>query len=405
MLAIIILCGMVGILVYFQVFSQGLFSALIMAILSICSAAVAINYQEPLATILLENGIWVPPYAVTLLGIFALTLLAFRELTDRYIRGNMNFSLLIDRLGSAVFALIAALVITGMIARGFQSLPIDSTVLGFNRCEGLALTITEMQDKPDKREAEVFLYAVGDGFEFKDKEGTRQEARWNSLFPNSDSFVEKMFGHFSKYCFSGDVVYTQVHPDLLQELYLNRVTPLNYEGMRHDAANDSLVLKKEDVRIIDDATELSRSKAFGNKLKDGEVFISVSVTIKPGANESGNRGAGDADRSVRFAWGHFRLVGFNSTARDSRGYSRYPEGAYLGNDLTAVSLNEGQYHEPGKSVSTELLFRWPRDIKKCPPLFLEFKHSARVAMPSVKALLNEGPENSATGRAQPAPLS
>ena len=57
MIAILILCVVVGGLVYYQVFTQGLFSTLIMAVLSLVSAVIALNYYEPLATLLNDLGL------------------------------------------------------------------------------------------------------------------------------------------------------------------------------------------------------------------------------------------------------------------------------------------------------------------------------------------------------------
>ncbi len=405
MLAMIILCGMVGILVYFQVFSQGLFSAMIMAVLSALAAIVALNYQECLANIIMDNGLWAPPYATSLLGSFSIILLILREAFDRVIRGNMNFSLLVDRIGSAIFAFLAAMVIVGMIAIGFQSLPVDSTILGFNRCKGLKITVTEMgQDRPDKKEAEAFLYAVGDEFKFRKLDNPPEDAQWNSLFPSCDSFVEKMFNHVSKYSFSNDTVYAHVHPNITQELYLNRLTPLNYEGMRHEAKNDSIKLNMEGVYLIEsddkNISKIQLNEDFDKPLEDDEVFIAVTVTI--------NSDAADIDKKIRFALSNFRLVGFDPGDRDSKGCSRYPEiGKFIpvpkdkkslkkmlfAKGAVIRSLNQGYCSDGGKSVLGTVLFRWPSDIKKITPLFLEFKHSARVDMPSAKRLLNEESED------------
>ena len=65
-----------SLLTVFQVFKQGFFSALIMAVLSLVSAVVAFNYYEPLGALLNDQGMGnYGPYGAALMVIFVLTLL------------------------------------------------------------------------------------------------------------------------------------------------------------------------------------------------------------------------------------------------------------------------------------------------------------------------------------------
>jgi len=138
MWASVILCILVVVLTFYQIFTQGLFSSFIMAGLCMISALLALNFYEPLAGTLGRFGIGsFGPQTICLMGLFFLSLLAMRELTDRLIRGNMNFSLFIDRIGAAVFGLISSMIVAGMIALGFQHLSISAEILGFNRCPDL----------------------------------------------------------------------------------------------------------------------------------------------------------------------------------------------------------------------------------------------------------------------------
>ena len=113
----------------------------------------------------------------------------------------MNFPLMIDRLGSAFFALVSSLTITGMIALGFQSMPVSTAFLGFDRYEELS--------KADSGK---------------------------TLFPSGDSLVLAMVKGVSNNCFAGEKSFAQHHPDMLRELYLNRLVPEGYEGSRQEAS-------------------------------------------------------------------------------------------------------------------------------------------------------------------------
>lgn len=92
MLGLVIFCVIAIFLLYIQVFTQGLFGTFLMAVLSLTAAAVAFNYYELLAAIINDQGLgWLGSYGASLLGIFVITLLILRLLSDRLIRGNMIF--------------------------------------------------------------------------------------------------------------------------------------------------------------------------------------------------------------------------------------------------------------------------------------------------------------------------
>ena len=134
MLAILIIFAIVGGIAFFLVFTQGLFSSLIMCVLCLISALIAFNYYELLGSKL--NGIGLASYggeAISLMGLFLLSLLVMRLAFDRLIKGNMKFPLLVDRIASAFFGLTAGMVIAGIIAIGFQLLPTPAKLLGFDR--------------------------------------------------------------------------------------------------------------------------------------------------------------------------------------------------------------------------------------------------------------------------------
>ena len=91
MIAIVVFLILTGTLIYVQVSKQGLFSNLIMAVLSVVSAMISFNYYELLATKLVTAGLAVGAQGVALLLIFFVSLLLLREIFDHVIRGNMNF--------------------------------------------------------------------------------------------------------------------------------------------------------------------------------------------------------------------------------------------------------------------------------------------------------------------------
>ena len=352
MLAMLILCVMVGVLTFYQVFKQGLFSALIMAVLSVISSLAAFNYYELLARWVQKIGLEsIGGQAISLVGLFVVCLLILRELSDRLIKGNMNFSLLIDRAGSAVFGLITALVIAGMVALGFQMLPIEAKILGYDRFTNLG----NLQDH-------------------------------GNLFPHADGLVVGLVSQVSKYGFSGRNNFRRYHPDFLEELYMNRL--VLDPASRRDATQDAITLDAAwliNGGIMDYLSSEPLSPGVG------EQFVAVRLRIKAGAEK--DKGARDVDGNIRFVLGNVRLAGFNNQEPGAQGYSIYPLGILKPGwrMVDRIGLNDGRVFTTATPV-VDLLFACPGDMKRLAPQYIEFKRSARYAMPSAKQLTEAKPD-------------
>ncbi len=350
MLAIVIFCIITGILIYYQVFTQGLFSSLIMAVWSLVAAVVALNYHELLAAMINDQ---LPlgnfgPRGISLMLIFLVTLFALRGMSDRFVRGNMNFPLMVDRMGSAAFALVSSLTITGMLALTLQSLPVSATFLGFDRCEKLT------NPEEDK-----------------------------SLFPCGDSLVLTFMNRVSSYCFAGSEIFANHHPDMLREMYMGRLVPEDHQGSRKEAASNAMSIERAWV-VTNDFRELDR--------KPSDTLLGVKLKFASGSDKTGDYGAQDVDNAIRFAMGHIRMVGYSDSNQDrnATGCSVYPVGLLAENSTsyTPISLEKGKYFTGGQAQIT-LLFKWPDSIKKVPPRYIEFKRSARAEMPTAKQILED----------------
>ncbi len=118
---------------------QGLYSALIMAILTIACAAASITYFEPAAAALQEwmaSMEWTlhPFYAspVMLIVLFVVPLMALRLLFDRFlVPSNVVFGVWADRIGGGALGLVSAQLLVGMFALAVQMLPAGQRVLGY----------------------------------------------------------------------------------------------------------------------------------------------------------------------------------------------------------------------------------------------------------------------------------
>ncbi len=360
MIAMLILFVILAGLIYFQVFTQGIFSCFIMMVWTIVAALVALNYQDYLAMLMIDNGFAFFPKAVALMVPFILVLFILREITDRFISGNMKFPEMIDRAGSTLFSLVSSLIIVGMISICLQSLPLPESILGFQRIKDMSQI---------------------------DKQST--------LWPAGDSFVIKTMEMASANCFSGEMSFVQHHPDYLRELHMNRVVPDGYEGSYQYAPSGSISVKEIKVRntsvslvtVIPATYQSPEQLKSAGKLEkgDGELLsVTVDINTRPLSKE--NVSCKDVDGNVRFALSQFRLYGsapgkgtvecFPATVIDNRG-----------NSGEALTLADGKaYSSPGE---VELIFQWPTTVKSVRPQFLEFKNTCRAEVPAIKSEAEE----------------
>ncbi|MBI9015886.1 MAG: CvpA family protein [Phycisphaerae bacterium] len=369
------------ILTFFQVFSQGVFSCIIMAVLAVVSSITAFNYYEPLAALMSDYGVSVVgPQAVSFLGLFALTLFGLRQFSDRFIRGNMNFPKFIDRVGCTFFASITSMVMVGVIAIGFQLMPVDAKIMGFDRCENL--------------------------------EDAEED---NHLWIRADEFVLWIIEHSSQYCFANNNNFSQLYPNgFLREQYFNRITPKGYEGMRHEAAHNALLQTKDSFfyRTVDPAEISILIDKKKVEPTEKETYILLTIEIDSGTEGSkkdkGSTGARDNDGKIRMAYAHMKLVGYDPKNPKGESFAVYPiaykhaigpgglpenkpmkrkEMANLKMSLPmqGVKPDDGDFSDSG-SLTKTLLFKWPAKLSKDNIMFLEFKRSSKADI-SIKKLL------------------
>lgn len=127
-LIIVIFLLVVGV-AFFQV-TQGMYSAAIMAVLSVTSAMLAFNYYEPIAATLYDRQ---PAHAdgAVLIGLFIISLLVLRLIFDRLFRSNAVTGVWTDRIAGGVLGLVSGLVVVGVLSVGVQMLPFGPTILGY----------------------------------------------------------------------------------------------------------------------------------------------------------------------------------------------------------------------------------------------------------------------------------
>ncbi len=346
MVAIIIACLLVAVLTYYQMHTQGFFSSIIMAGDCLIALMLAFNYYEMLSAKLIDLGLGLyGPQTIALMGIFIISLIILRLITDKLVSGNMNFPPLVDRIGALMFGFVSSMIVVGVIFLGLQHLALPAKLLGFDRCPELE---NSLNDK--------------------------------TLIPAADNFVVSMVNITSAYGFSGQNNFAQNHPEFLRELYLNRLVPKNHEGSRRESSKDSIVSLKPWI-----VKKPVRNLNTGEMIKPKGEFLAVRLELKA-SNSKENPGAGDVDGNVRVALGSFRAVGFS---QDNEVVSQYPVGFLKpgGTVVDQVSLESGKILT-GKNNKIELLFDWDKKLKQIPPKYIEFKRSAKKDFPDVSSYSN-----------------
>ena len=110
---------------------QGLFSSLIMTILSILCALLAFSCYESLAASFLYENQPASADAIMLIATFVLPLLVLRVAVDKLIPGNVVFGPWTDRIGGGVLGLVTGLVMIGTLVLAMQMLPLGDSVFGY----------------------------------------------------------------------------------------------------------------------------------------------------------------------------------------------------------------------------------------------------------------------------------
>jgi len=262
---------------------QGVFSSLIMAILSLLCAMIAFNFYEPFAEALLYSRQPATADAIALVALFVLPLLAVRILADRFIPGNVVFGMWADRILGGLLGIFSGMVLVGVLAVAAQMLPFGKSVLGY--------------------------------VPFEDNLTERKQRLWPFL---PDEFVLGAVKMCSAGALSSEREYGRAHDDLLKELFCAR----NKLGRhaRVDARPDSLKVVRAfevpDADVKAWATDGDKG-ALSQKTNAQRIYV-VRVQVDEYVREE--KGSKAVNWWVLPAT-HFRLVTANGT-------SHYPV-AYL----------------------------------------------------------------------------
>ncbi|MCO6436476.1 MAG: CvpA family protein [Phycisphaerae bacterium] len=356
--------------------NQGMFSALLMAVFAICSAALSLGTYEWVAQH------WVAPYllpdyayAISAALLFGVPLSILHTVAAQLIRRSPLLLGMIDRIGGGICGLVTGLIVTGMLAFCLQNLPFDGSIIGFERIP-----------LPSKEKAEG-------GPEPKPPAVTAQSEIW--LTP--DRFAVGVGALMSAGVFSGDRLLAVDEPDLVTAS--GWVNAAHREVSRYAPPGSISIVRNEPVSFVYDYTPPQRvgrteepAKFEAKPPEPGHEFHAIRVRL---SNE-----ARDQRRSHVFTLRQFRLVG-TDTSTDTPvqyfpiGIQQEDASQTMNRHIRTRQTRWGMWTvvndpmEPRNDVpnEVEVLFEVPAGFR---PTFLEYKRGARAPVSFSKA--SSGPK-------------
>ena len=409
---IVLLIGVIG---YFY-YVQGFLTSLLTAACAVIGAVVAVSYHENLADLAFKTRLTDEGSALSLVLLFALTFVVLRLTFDNAIPGNIRLPVLMDRIGGAVFGLIAAIFATGVFAIAAQTLPFGPSIMGLSRFKTVASRDVHVPTMGQAMDSEISDQLSSDTLVDTDRQ---------SLLVPVDEWVLGFVSFLSDGgSLAGDRTLASVHPNYLDEQFGQRIGIQS--GAEHIAVN-SPGHEQVSVPLAYVPSALAEADAEIAQLRDG-----VLKTLKPTLTTDGSNvivvirvmftaAAADEDKYVRFGTGSVRLV--------ANGVNYYPLGTIddsgvlrmdKPDDPLFVGVSDGDH-------AADLVFYVPKaDVLQggaitksssgkqvsetfgsfVPGVFLEVKRMARIDLSGVQIVPPQAPDktiNVARKKGIPAP--
>ena len=365
-------------------YTQGFFSATLSAIIAIVSAVLAFSYHESVVEALLGGRFSNAAHAMVLAVMFGGIYMVLRIAFDKMIPGNVQFPVIVDKIGGAAMGLVAGIFAGGIIAIVAQYLPLMPSVGGYSRY-ATADTRTVVVP-PEATGRRAFDSEVWDSLKSETPGKLEEQDKQTMILPMDDIVVNTV-SHLSDGGSLGwDRPLASVHPDFLGELFAQR---LGIQTGASRVATRAALGPVETYRV----ESLPRRD---HEYKDVRQRPLETTPLKPKANEvlvvarvMFTRAAPDKDGNVRFSPGSIRLVAPTGPGADAAMVNYYPVGTVDdAKVLHASAMDDFLFVEArGADRGADLAFLVDKAafeptqgqaLKFLPGTFLEVKRMARV---------------------------
>jgi len=248
LLVVLIILGCVA----YQYLKSTLVKSFAMVITTICASVVAFGYFELLANVLIGRGslvLWAQSLSFMLL--FVLTFAVLQTIATQLTRRPVDLGLLTERIGRIVCGIFLGLTISGLLLTALAMAPL-STSYPYQRFDAA---------RPDAERPKKVLF-------------------------NADGFATGWFGIVSSGSFSGKRSFATLHPDFVDQVFLNRHEIA--DGISIITASDAIEIPKK--KAAWPAPEgLKDSDGKPVSLKSGHSLTIVRVGIKKKAIKDAGR--------------------------------------------------------------------------------------------------------------------
>jgi hypothetical protein len=353
---LIILCC-----VAYQYFKGTFVKSFIVIIISICASVVAFGFFELLAGLLVNREIlpqWASLFSFIILFVLAFAVL--QAIAVQLARKPVDLGFLPERIGRVVCGILSGLIISGVLLTAVAMAPI-SAKYPYQRFN---------ETSPDPESP-------------------------NRVLLNADGFATGWFSLISSGSFSGKRSFAVLHPDLLDQLFLNR---LGGNGVPIVTFSDAIEIPRQAVWPASEGLKNSDGKLVPTKSGCNLMMVRISISyysLKIGGT---------------FTPSQLRLIcKRKDNGKDplaGKGINIYPVGYMKTADrLQIVKLNE--YIEiskddfPGNSNKKEIDFAFyvPEDFV---PVLVEFKQNSVNQLPPPTAADQAPPAAPFTAPSAPA---
>ncbi|MGH7177206.1 MAG: CvpA family protein, partial [Tepidisphaeraceae bacterium] len=117
---------------YFH-YTQGLFSSILSAALAAIAAVLAFSYHETLVDMIPGGRMADQAYGLSLVVLFTVIYLILRVIFDQFVPGNVRVPALADKIGGALFGIVAGVFGVGILVIATQTLPFGASIVDYSR--------------------------------------------------------------------------------------------------------------------------------------------------------------------------------------------------------------------------------------------------------------------------------
>lgn len=369
---------------------QGMFSAMISASLTIFAALIAISYHEPIAEKVFLSQFPNAAHAVSLIGLFAISYVFMRLITDKLVSGNVRMPVTIDKIGAGFFGLVAGIFAVGIFAIAAQMLPFGPSIAGYARFSVDDRPVHGIHASGYNRPQDMEIYS-----ELKSDSLDPSRASGAFPIPVDDMTVGLAYYVSNGGSLEGSQPLASIHPSYLDELFCQRLITVGEKRVLPITGSNDAGIRVSNV--FTSTYLLQTVEDFESKELRGESAPSVPPLegLTPIAVRAGFSGPYG---EVPFTMASVGLVlPVNGTFKEL-----HPIGSYQGNRLVLTRQDDPLF----SNKAMDLVFLVPTEAlqagdsgnqKKMPAgAILQFKRTGRDDL-SGKAITDSIPEGGGPG--------